>query len=170
MFSIARQYGITVSQLKDWNRLTSNDLKPEQEIFVSAPSSSITVVDTRTPISQSTETPKEVVPVPETKNSNSIIVPVTPVVIGTDEVRESGMAALLDNTDGNRKYLAHHRTIRPGTIVRVKNNLTRKEVFVRVIGNLPNNESPDVLLRLSKSAYDKLGGDGKFSVEVTYFK
>jgi len=167
MYAISRKYGVTVSQIKDWNRLTSNDLKPGQEIIVAAPGSSIAVVDTRTPISKVTETPKEVVT--ENRNTNNVV-PVTPVVIGTDETRESGMADLLENTDGNRKYLAHHRTVKPGTIVRVKNNVTRKEVFVRVIGTLPGTESPDVLLRLSKSAYDKLGGDGKFAVEVTYFK
>jgi LysM repeat protein len=168
MYAISRKYGVTVSQIKDWNRLTSNDLKPGQEIIVAAPGSTIAVVDTRTPTTATTETPKEVVT--EKSNSNNVVVPVTPVVIGTDEIRESGMAELLEDTDGNRKYLAHHRTVKPGTIVRVKNNVTRKEVFVRVIGNLPSSESPDVLLRLSKSAYDKLGGDGKFAVEVTYFK
>jgi LysM repeat protein len=168
MYAISRKYGITVSQIKDWNRLTSNDLKPGQEIIVAAPGSTITVVDPRTPTTTTMETQKEIVT--ENRNSNTVVVPVTPAVIGTDEMRESGMAALLEDTDGNRKYLAHHRTVKPGTIVRVKNNVTRKEVFVRVIGNLPSSESPDVLLRLSKSAYDKLGGDGKFTVEVTYFK
>ena len=92
-----------------------------------------------------------------TPSSNTIqsnTIPVTPVVVGNDETRENGMAAILDGTEGNRKYLAHHRSVRPGTIIRVKNNMTRKEVFVRVIGNLPSTESPDVLLRLSKSAYE----------------
>jgi rare lipoprotein A (peptidoglycan hydrolase) len=81
------------------------------------------------------------------------------------------MVMVLDGTDGNRKYLANHRTVKIGTILRVKNNVSQREVFVRVIGNLPNTEPNDVVLRVSKSAFDKLaGGEGKFPVEVIYFK
>jgi LysM repeat protein len=177
MYAIARKYGVTVSQIKDWNRLGTNDLKPGQEIVVADPSKQSMTVNQSGQLAQVKTEQRNVVianeqpPVVSSENNNrSNVVPVTPVVVGTDETRESGMATILDGTEGNRKYLAHHRTVRPGTIIRVKNNITRKEVFVRVIGNLPSNESPDVLLRLSKSAYDKLGGDGKFAVEVTYFK
>jgi LysM repeat protein len=162
LYSIARAYGVTVSQLKDWNALTSNDLPLGREIIVAAPGTPITTINQESVPDPQRDAPR-ITPAVNT-------IPVTPVVVGTDETRENGMAAMLDGTEGNRKYLAHHRSVRPGTIIRVKNNFTRKEVFVRVIGNLPNNESPDVLLRLSKSAYDKLGGDGKFAVEVTYFK
>lgn len=167
MYSIARAYGITVSQLKDWNSLSTNDLKLGAEIIVAAPGTQITTINQESIPDTQRDTPRT------SGNTNMPTVntiPVTPVVVGTDETRENGMAAVLEGTEGNRKYLAHHRSVRPGTIIRVKNNITRKEVFVRVIGNLPNNESPDVLLRLSKSATDKLGGDDKFPVEVTYFK
>jgi hypothetical protein len=42
---------------------------------------------------------------------------------------------------------------------------------VRIIGNLSSSEPNDVILRVSKSAYDRLGGgEGKFPVEVIYFK
>lgn len=170
MYAIARKYDVTVSQIKEWNNLASNDLKPGQEIIVASASTKTVTVNQTTNASQTTsETAATVTSNPNT-NAVANTIPVTPVVVGNDETRESGMAALLDGTDGNRRYLAHHRTVRPGTIIRVKNNVTRKEVFVRVIGNLPNTESPDVLLRLSQSAFDKLGGEGKFAVEVTYFK
>jgi LysM repeat protein len=167
MYSLARAYGVTVSQLKDWNSLTSNDLQLGQEIIVAGPGTQVSTKYQESAPDTREETPK-LSTNPSTVSANTI--PVTPVVVGMDETRENGMAAVLEGTEGNRKYLAHHRTVRPGTIIRVKNNITRKEVFVRVIGNLPNTESPDVLLRLSKSATDKLGGDDKFPVEVTYFK
>jgi LysM repeat protein len=167
MYSLARAYGVTVSQLKDWNSLTSNDLQLGQEIIVAGPGTQVSTKYQESAPDTREETPK-LSTNPSTVSANTI--PVPPVVVGMDETRENGMAAVLEGTEGNRKYLAHHRTVRPGTIIRVKNNITRKEVFVRVIGNLPNTESPDVLLRLSKSATDKLGGDDKFPVEVTYFK
>lgn len=169
MYSIARAYGVTVSQLKDWNGLTSNDLQLGQEILVAAPGTQIMSINQESAPDTNVDVPKPIVENSEL-TTRATTIPVTPVAVGNDETRENGMAAILDGTEGNRKYLAHHRSVRPGTIIRVKNNITRKEVFVRVIGNLPNTESPDVLLRLSKSAYDKLGGEGKFAVEVTYFK
>lgn len=180
MYSISRAYKVSVEQLKEWNKLSGNELKPGQVILVSSPlrdkgiskETSPTVNDEVkiTKPKEQTVTATSTTSVNNNTSSTQTPIPVTPAVVGTDEARESGMAALLDGTEGNRRYLAHHRTVRPGTIIRVKNNLTHKEVFVRVIGNLPNTESPDVLLRLSKSAFDKLGGDGKFAVEVTYFK
>ena len=36
MFSISRQYGISVDQLKEWNNLETNELNIGQELFVSA--------------------------------------------------------------------------------------------------------------------------------------
>ena len=34
MFSISRQYGITVQQLKDWNKLEGNEISIGQELVV----------------------------------------------------------------------------------------------------------------------------------------
>ncbi len=166
MYSITKKYGITIQQLKEWNQLTSNDLKPGQLIFISG-----SVQNNNTNDSGATSENKiEEKPAVSANPTSTQITPVTESRLGSDEVMETGMALLLEGTDGNRKYLAHHRTVKPGTILRVKNNTTRREVFVRVIGNLPSTEASDVVLRISKSAFDKLGGDGKFPVEVTYFK
>lgn len=178
MYAISRKYGITIQQIKDWNQLTSNDLKPGQKIFTSAPNSNATTVVTKPDNGR----PENIKPQPYivTQNSNPTTNPTitkptntvitTESVAGSDEVHEKGMAILLDGTEGNRKYLAHHRTLKSGTIVRVINNATQKQVFVRIIGNLDNTEAPDVLLRISKSAFDMLGGNERFPVEVSYFK
>ncbi|MBA4058258.1 MAG: muramidase-2 precursor, partial [Marivirga sp.] len=37
MFSIARQYNITMQQLKDWNKLEGNEISIGQELIVAAP-------------------------------------------------------------------------------------------------------------------------------------
>jgi LysM repeat protein len=177
MYAISRKYGITVQQIKDWNGLTTNDLKPGQVIQVSPPTSgnSTTVAVIKPDSGQKPESLKT----PDNSNQSTVNQPsttrlntITPTesVVGSDEVRETGMALLLEGTEGNRKYLAYHRSVKIGTILRVKNNTTRKEVFVRVIGTLPNTETSDVVLRVSKSALDKLGGDTRFPVEITYFK
>jgi LysM repeat protein len=181
MYAISRKYGVTIQQLKEWNQLTSTDLKPGQVIFISGsagPNESNKSDDKASGIkvdlkNNEGNSKSDFLKESENKNRSTLNpsnIPVTESVTGSDEVHETGMAALLEGTDGNRKYLAYHRTMKPGAILRVKNNTTRKEVFVRVIGNLPGTEASDVVIRISKSAFDRLSGEGKFPVEITYFK
>jgi LysM repeat protein len=170
LYSVARQYGITVDQLKDWNNLTTNDLKLGQTLFVVRPTNQgMTVIEpVKPPV---TEKPVEVVP--------DITKPVvtTPIKISEGfkdgkEVVETGLAELIEGTQGNRKYLALHRTAPTGTILKVKNQMNDREVFVRVIGQLPDTASNDkLIIKISKSAYDRLSAiDLKFMVEVTWYK
>ena len=44
MFSIARQYGVTVAQIKEWNNLAGNELSIGQTLFVSQPAKGSTQV------------------------------------------------------------------------------------------------------------------------------
>lgn len=192
LYSITRQYGITVEQLREWNGLQTDELKIGQTLFVSQPvnSTQTTVPSTQTFTRlqpQTNPVTEQQVPVIE-KTVVPITAPVNPVVIspvektttvkisenvnGTDEVRESGLAELIEGTDGNRKYLALHRTAPSGTILKIKNEMNNREVFVRVMGKLPETAPNDKLvIKISKSAYDKLGAiDSRFRVEVTYYK
>lgn len=155
LYSIARQYGVTVSQLKEWNNLSSDELKLGSMIYVVRPTFNSTPQVTNAPHSVTT----------------SATLQVSEKVIGTDEVKELGMAELLVGTEGNRKYLAQHRTIKTGTILKVHNTVNNHQVFVRITGELPAYADADVIMRISKSAYDRLGAtDSKFKVEVTYYK
>jgi rare lipoprotein A (peptidoglycan hydrolase) len=89
-----------------------------------------------------------------------------------DEVVQAGLAELIEGTEGNRKYLALHRTAPVGTILKVRNEMNNREVFVRVMGPLPDTAFTDkLIIKISKSAYDRLGAiDSRFRVEVTYYK
>ena len=159
LFSIARQYGMTVQQLKEWNGLLDNDLKLGQVLTVAAP---LTTEDGN----QATTIVTTVNPVLQTDNS----VKVFEGVSGSDEMRESGLAELIEGTESNRKYLAQHRTVKPGTILKIRNLTTNQEVFVRVTGPIPTTEG-DAIIRISKSAYDRLGAtEAKFRAEITYYK
>lgn len=159
LFSIARQYGMTVSKLKEWNALDGNELKIGQVLTVADP----------------TEKPS-IVKDPAVPDSKSAAVKANPVAIsetitGTDEIRESGMAELIPGTEGNRKYLGQHRTVKPGTILKVRNLATNQEVFVRITG-APSSADPAIMLRISRSACERLGSTDctPFKVEVTYYK
>ena len=149
MYSISRQYGITVQQLKEWNNL-SDELPIGKLLIVTQPKynqSSGEVATTNPPTG----------------------IKISENMIGTEEVKEVGLAERMDGSEGNRKYLALHKTIKKGSIVKVRNEANNLEVFVRISGQLPTTSS--AILQISKSAYDRLAAaDAAFRVEVTYYK
>jgi len=203
MFSIARQYNISVDQLKQWNNLTTTSLDIGQVLIVASPERGTTTParqDNPATIAKTTPTsPVTRAPEPQTQQKTTPPATVTPPVStppasttpvatkepatqtirisestkNSDEVLESGMAELIEGTEGNRKYLALHRTAPVGTILKIKNEMNNREVFVRVMGKLPEGAAADskVVIRISKSAYDRLGAiDPRFRVQVTYYK
>lgn len=194
MFSISRQYGITVQQLRDWNKLESNDISIGQELIVVAPKSEVARTEPPRTEQPKQEPPKPETAKPETSTTPAIAevkkeTPAVPVstpkpevkeqtirisesVKNSDEIMQTGLAELIEGTEGNRKYLALHRTAPVGTILKVKNEMNNREVFVRVMGKLPDTAMTDKLvIKISKSAYDRLGAiDPRFRVEVTYYK
>ncbi len=177
LYSISRQYNVSVQQLKEWNSLVTNEVNIGQTLFLTQPINGATEIKTEV---QLTETKPEVKPVvvpvqPEIKTQPEVketTIRISEKVTGSDEIKEGGLAELIEGTDGNRKYLALHRTAKVGTILKVRNELNNREVFVRVAGSLPNiGINNNVVIKISKSAYDRLGAiDPKFRVEITYYK
>ena len=140
--------------MKEWNGIADNELKIGQVLTVVAP------VAVTAPVIA----PAVTVATPEAA------IKVSESVSGTDEIKENGLAGLIDGADSNRKYLAQHRTIKPGTILKIRNLTTNQEVFVRVTGPIPSADVTIVIL-VSKSAYDRLGAtDPTFRAEITYYK
>lgn len=178
MYGISRTYNISVDQLKAWNGLTANELKMGQVLMITQPMNQ-TQTQTQT-VSQQPTTPaqptvlvvrKDPPPVTPVATAGSPV-KISETVLGSDEVREMGLAELIEGTESNRKYLALHRTAKTGSIIKVRNELNNREVFVRVAGTLPaTGVNDNLVVKLSKSAYDRLGAiDQKFRVEVTYYK
>ncbi len=186
LYFISRKYGITVQQLKDWNRIEGDDVKVGSILIVSATpgttTPSTTTATSTNPISSTTSTTSSSTsPLNPTNPTNPSINPSYPgestiriseSVHGSDEVKEGGLAELIEGTEGNRKYLGLHRTAKAGTILKVRNELNNREVFVRIVGPLPpTGVNDNIVIKISKSAFDRLGAiDPKFRVEVTYYK
>lgn len=174
LYSVARLYGITVQQLKEWNGIEGSEVKIGQTLFVAQPMYNKTEIKTEqnkvTEVKEPVETLKPDVKIIQPQKETTITI--SEKVIGSDEVKEGGLAELIEGTEGNRKYLALHRTAKVGTILKVRNELNNREVFVRVAGPLPNTGvNTNVVIKISKSAYDRLGAiDQRFRVEVTYYK
>ncbi|HEY8511153.1 MAG TPA: LysM peptidoglycan-binding domain-containing protein [Cyclobacteriaceae bacterium] len=183
MYGISRQYGVSIDDLKRWNNLEGNDLKVGQLLFVappakgetavttevkseSAPTLSVTKPDEKGPIDSQVTSTVTTTTVPAVQ---TVTVPSGP---SADAVVQSGLAELIEGTEGNRKYLALHRTAPVGTILKVRNEMNNREVFVRVIGKLPDTAlTNNLIIKISRSAYDRLGAiDPRFRVEVTYYK
>lgn len=197
LFSIARQYGVTVDQLKEWNHLEGSALDIGQSLYVSRPEEGEVkpqdkpvaqpVVTARPPAEtrpELTETPagpskktpvlKNTAPVstPESRGQSVESIRISESLSSGDEIIEGGLAELIEGTEGNRKYLALHRTAPMGTILKVRNEMNNREVFVRVMGKLPDTALTDkLIIKISKSAYDRLGAiDPRFRAEVTYYR
>ena len=159
LYSIAKQYGMTVQQLKEWNNIQNDELKLGQVLSVAAPVVATTVVTT----------------VPANTNQTPVLERETTIKIsegvnGTDEMKETGLVELIDGSEGNRKYLGQHRSIKPGTILKIRNLATNQEVFVRVTGPMAGADEATII-RISRSAYDRLGAtEPKFRAEITYYK
>ena len=170
LYSISRKYGVTLEALRTWNELVSNDISIGQELIV-VESMPVEPTDTDTPISPTIEAPKD-----KERDSINRAVEATRDYeesterINFEEVVESGVAEVIRGTDNTRKYLALHRTAKVGTILKVRNDMNNQEVFVRVLGKLPDNSAnQNVLIKLSQAAYDRLGAiDAKFRVTISY--
>lgn len=190
LFSIARQYGVSIDDLKEWNSLDGNALDIGQTLYVSRPeqgqaqreerpvsSAPVTArpqAEQRQEIKEPTPATKPVVknPAPESRGQSAESIRISESLKNGDEIIEAGLAELIEGTEGNRKYLALHRTAPMGTILKVRNEMNNREVFVRVMGKLPDTALTDkLIIKISKSAYDRLGAiDPRFRVEVTYYK
>ena len=156
---------MTVEQLREWNSITDSEVKVGQVLTVALPATQAT------DLSKKTDTNVTVV----TTTDNPVLKTDNPVKIsegvsGSDEVKESGQAELIEGSEGNRKYLAQHRSIKPGTILKIRNLDTNQEVFVRVTGPIVAGDQTTVI-KVSKSAHDRLGAtEPKFRAEISYYK
>ncbi|MDQ4141685.1 MAG: LysM peptidoglycan-binding domain-containing protein [Bacteroidota bacterium] len=197
LYSIARQYNVSTSDIKKWNNLTSDGLQEGQTLIVAPPANSsetsttntVAVADaekveekvvTTTPASAPTTTTKPATRREEIKSATASVATrdnsdvkeertETRYTENLSRISESGLAEVMDKAEGN-KYLALHKTAPVGTILQVKNSLNNQSVYVRVSGKLPENSTNDrVIIRVSKRAYQKLAAtDSRFQVEVNY--
>lgn len=179
LYGISKQFNVSVSDLMEWNHLTSNALNVGQTLYLRQPdyqpghdSSREALISTV--MHKDTTASRLPLRTNDTAQTYPVVrdIKISEAVKGSQEVVESGLAELIEGTEGNRKYLALHRTVPVGTILKIRNEMNNREVFVRVIGKLPDTaQNNGLLIKISKSAYDRLGAiDPRFRVEITYYK
>lgn len=188
LYSLSRMYNTTVDQIKAWNSLTANEISVGQKLIVGVKESKKTVAqadpvkaDPKLTVKPKEEVKKEE-PKPVVKKEEKVVDNTNPSHDGSatvDEanlassfkkVTEMGIAELIEGSGDSNKYRALHRTAPIGTIIHIRNDLNDMSVFVRIVGKLPETGVNDkVIIKISKAAFDKLGGvNNRFPVEVTY--
>ncbi len=156
LYSISKIYGVTATQLRDWNELESDVLNIGQTLIVSS--------------SVMNESPDDV--------SNSSMLPENDnndrdkeiIEAPAEKIKQKGFAEVIEKTSDTKKYLALHRNAPVGTIMQVRNEMNNQSVFVRIVGSIsPTGDNSKVILKISQKAYDRLGAvDSRFPVEISY--
>jgi LysM repeat protein len=169
MYSISKQYGVTIQQIKEWNNMPNYDLSNGQVLIVSEITSQKIFTEAIEPVEEKIV---ENLKVEEKKIVEPQTIITSEEVVALNEVKERGQAELIDGKDANRKHLAMHRTLPVGSLVKVRNEMNNREVWVKIVAKLPDTgENNKVLVKISRSAYDQLGAiDKRFLVELTYYK
>lgn len=88
------------------------------------------------------------------------------------EVKEEGVAELIEEEEPTNKFLALHKTARVGTVIKIRNLKNDLAVYVRVVGNIPDTADNDnILIKINKRAHDQLKAfDPRLRVELSYFQ
>lgn len=198
LFSIAKKYNVQVEDIKDWNNLKNNSIKPGQSLIVGHNSDIHPLVhesaikEEKTGNSSSSSTPAKTESNPpavtiEPRKAETVIIPTATeekpkleprkedrkytFSNGRKEVNEQGVASWIEDEDINpNKYYALHRTAPNGTIIKITNRMNNKSIFVKVVGKLPDSgDNEGLIIKVSKASAEKLGVlDQRFSADLIY--
>ena len=179
IYSIGFKYGVGVDDIRQMNQIQNNEikigqvlrLKPESSPILEAPKAPITESKVNSPVrevpNKSDKPENKEVPVkimePPLEAHRSKTIP--------REFKEEGMGIWVDNNDLNQaKSVALHKQAPVGTVIKVTNPMTRRSIFVKVVGSFPETEeTKNAILVISKSAAKLIGAlDPHFRVELTY--
>jgi LysM repeat protein len=162
LYSISREYDVSLDDIKQWNQLTDNNVRIGDTLWLKIPEKSMVEAIEQDPPTNKPNRP-EIYAASMSSTSGVSQKNLTAVT-------ELGIAAVIDGASDTEKYLALHPTAPVGTIMRVRNEMTNLSVFVRVVGKLPaTGANNNVLIRLSQAAQSALGAlDEKFRVEISY--
>jgi LysM repeat protein len=146
VFSISKLYNVDISNLVEANNITSNSIKVGEKLIVDGA--------TIAKMATSTNRGEELRLKPAGKN-----------------VKETGIAQVINTPNKSTKYLALHRSAPVGSNIKITNEATGHTIVARVIGNL-NEKGPDenIMIKLSPYAYYQLRPrDARLRATVEYY-
>lgn len=185
LFALSKQYGVSLEEVRRWNKLVDNNINigdslivrpgiddsPAELVEENEKSTADKLLEIAEKNPEFAEQSREITDKEKEEKYQPAVREIRTNESNYEEILETGVAELIDKSGDSKKYLALHKTAKTGTIIRVRNDMNDQEVFVRVIGQLPNTgENSKILLKISKAAYDRLGAiDKRFRVTISYF-
>lgn len=165
LFSISQKYNTSVDDIRTWNAMGSNSISVGQKLKVGREANSnVPVVTASVPVivnnEKSTATYSSAGSERVDPNANTAY----------KNIKETGLAEVIEGTGNHKKYLVLHRDAPVGTIMRVRNEENDVTIFARVVGKLPETgDNNRLVIKLSKAAYDQLRAvNARFPVEISY--
>jgi LysM repeat protein len=191
LYSISKKYGVSVDELKKANPGIESGLKLGQNLNIPSKEAAVTnntikvdntstASDTDPVKKDNTKSVGNVIKDVENNNTNaqaskkqedlSKIKTSTSSSMegGYTKITETGVAEMMNDNTTTPKYLALHRTAPVGTIVEVLNQATNQKIFVKVIGPITEPAEANVIIKISQKAFQRLSGDSKMKVEISY--
>lgn len=170
LYSISRQFSVSVEEIKTLNNLRTNALAVGQvlKIPVEAPAAG-TPPPAKAPYAAPAQTADSIRIDTIVDASGRLKLP--PQRYGLREVTERGVAAsMTDESLDNSKMLALHPTAPVGTIIKITNPMSNKTTFAKVVGKYIENEATkDVIIVVNKATADLIGAlDKRFQVTIVY--
>jgi LysM repeat protein len=161
LFALAKKYDSKVEDLITWNGLSSNNLSKGQRLKVGRGAtgpSTVPVVSSTVPVIVNNERAEAILTTPKEDERPY------------KNVKQTGLAEVIDGTGNHKKYLVLHKEAPVGTIMRVRNEENDITIFARVVGKLPDTgDNSKLVVKLSKAAFDQLRAvNSRFPVEVSY--
>jgi len=173
LYSLSRQYGISVEDLKQANpEVAAKGL--QIGMLLSIPGKGKTASAHKEKEVPKTATIDKPIRVPE-KEPTVPKKALAPAVLPTDngrieKIKETGVAEAAAAKEDAPDFYALHRTAPVGTIIQVVNEKSGENAYVRVIGKLPASASPSTLIQLSSKAMIRLNiKSDKENVALSYF-
>ena len=171
LYSISKQFNVSVNDIKTLNNLKSNSLAVGQVLKIRVAQPSKNVPPPQSPakapvIAQKTDSIEI-----DTIVDASGRLKLPPQRYGLREVTERGVAAyMIDENIDDNKMLALHRTAPIGTIIKITNPMSNKTTFAKVVGKYIDNEATkDVIIVVNKATADLIGAlDKRFQVTIVY--
>lgn len=195
--AIARQYNTSVSDIKNWNNLSSDNIRLGQKLVVGEKTITVntpkpTYTEVKPPVDPTPEEPKpetKTTPLPSVQappaTSNNVVV--APKVQDKpmddkagevkntystddgDEINESGIAVISSEGElSQERSFILHPSAKIGTIVMITNPANNSTVFARVVGNCKAENG--IILKMSKTVANKLGVSDSSQVKLSYAK
>ena len=178
LYAVARKFGMTVDEVKELNKLKSDDLAVGKVLKVRGgpkPNANNNVETIRGQVSDRVFADAQFTTDDEqsddTVNSDNNRLKHLPTRYGLHETTERDVALCIsdENLDGS-KMLALHRSAPIGTVIKITNPMTQKSTFAKVVGKFTESESTkNVTIVLTKAVADLVGAlDKKFQVNLMY--